>query len=167
MLGVMNVRPPAKEVLMHAKASIHIDAPVEMVDSLMVAAGTWPQWVVGMGDPDKIEGDGGAGTRIEFPMEMGGKRFHLSYEVQEYEHNSDGSVHWHARFDGDSRGWETWDYTPKDGGTEIFSEMEADPFPGVVSKIFAFVFVERLLNRNARQSLENLKRLAETESTRM
>ncbi len=152
---------------MHAKASIHIDAPIEMVDSLAVAADTWPQWVVGMGDPDEIVGDGGAGTRFGFPMEMGGKRFHLTYEVKDYEHKPDGSVHWHAQFTGDSRGWETWDFMPKDGGTEFSSEMEAEPFPGIVSKIFAFLFVERILNRSAHQSLANLKHLVESESTRM
>ncbi len=152
---------------MHAKASIHIAAPVETVDSLAIAADTWPRWVVGMGDPDEIVGDGGAGTRVGFPMEMGGKRFHLTYDVKEHEHRPDGSVHWHAECSGDSQGWETWDYLPKDGGTEFSSEMEVAPFPGVVSKIFAFLFVERLLKRSTLQSLENLKRLAESETVRM
>ena len=137
---------------MHAKASIHIDAPVEMVDSLAVAADTWPQWVVGMGDPDRVEGDGGEGTRIGFPMEMGGKRFHLWFRVESTSTTPTAASTGTRGFRRLTGLGDVGFRAERRRAPDLFQEMEAEPFPGIVSKIFAFLFVERLLNRGAQQT---------------
>jgi hypothetical protein len=51
-----------KEVLVHAKDTIRIDAPVEDVDRLALPPDAWSRYFVGMSEPEKIEGDGGPGT---------------------------------------------------------------------------------------------------------
>jgi hypothetical protein len=98
------------------------------------------------------------------PMNMGGKRFHMTCEVVECKRDPDGSVHWRGEFSGDSHGWEKWDLMPEDGGTLVAQEMEVSPLQGIFSRLAARLFVERMLTRNDRQSLENLKRLVESES---
>ncbi len=52
-----------------------------------------PLWV-GMREPDRIEGDGGPGTKVEFDLHMLGIRMHETDETIEERHNPDGSTDW-------------------------------------------------------------------------
>ena len=147
---------------MHAKDSIHINAPVEEVDRLALDPDGWARYFVGMSDPDEIVGDGGAGTKVGFTMRAAGARLHEIVCVMERRYDPDGSVRWRGELSGDSPGWESWDLVPEDGGTSVTEELEVEPAGGVVGKVAARLFVERIVRRNFHQSLENLKRLVES-----
>lgn len=147
---------------MHAKTRIHIASPVERVDSIASTPDNWARYVVGMGEPEEILGCGEVGTRARCPMHMAGRAFQLTYQVSEYERGPDGEVHWRAEISGDSRGWETLDLSPEDGGTRAVAEIEVEPLQGLVYRIAARLFAERVMKRNYQQTFENLKHLAES-----
>ena len=150
---------------MHAKDTIRIDAPVDDVDRVALPPDAWSRYFVGMSDPDEVRGDGGPGTIVEFTMSPpGGRPFHATCRVVEYEHQADGSVRWRGEYGGDNGGWETWDLRPVDGGSSVTVEMEVVPGGGPLIRLAADLFVQRPLRRNVHQSLENLKRLVESES---
>ena len=69
-----------------------------------------------------------------------------------------------GEYSGGNSGWETWDLRPVDGGALATVEMEVVPAGGAWIRVAANLFVQRPLRRNVRQSLENLKRLVESES---
>jgi hypothetical protein len=118
---------------------------------------------VGMSEPERIEGDGGPGTIVDFSMSPpGGRPFRATCRVVEYEHRADGSVHWRGEYSGGNSGWETWDLHPVDGGASATVEMEVVPSGGVLVRVAANLFVQRPMRRNVHQSLENLKRLVES-----
>jgi len=148
---------------MHARDTIHIDAPVGVVDRLALPPEAWSRYFVGMSAPDEVVGDGGPGTTVTFAMSPpGSKPFRATATVAEWEHRGDGSVHWRGEYSGGMGGWETWDLRPEDGGTSVAIEMDAQPAGGALVRAAATLFVQRPLRRNVHQSLWNLKRLAES-----
>ncbi len=148
---------------MRAKDTIRINAPVEDVDRLALPPDAWSRYFVGMSAPEKVEGDGGPGTIVEFSMSPPGARpFHATCRVVEWDHRPDGAVHWRGEYSGGNSGWEIWDLSPADGGASATVEMEVIPAGGPLVGLAANLFVQRPLRRNVRQSLENLKRLVET-----
>ena len=150
---------------MHAKDTIRINAPVDDVDRLALPPDAWSRYFVAMSDPEEIHGDGGPGTIVEFSMSPpGGRPFHATCRVVEWAHRPDGTVRWRGEFSGGNSGWETWDLRPEDGGTLVTEEMEVIPAGGALVRLAANLFVQRPLRRNVHQSLENLKRLVESES---
>ena len=149
---------------MHAKDTIRINAPVDDVDRLALPPDAWSRYFVGMSDPEEITGDGGPGTIVEFSMSPpGGRPFHATCRVVEWDHRPDGTVRWRGEFSGGNSGWETWDLRPEDGGTLVTEEMEVIPAGGALVRLAANLFVQRPLRRNVHQSLENLKRLVESD----
>jgi hypothetical protein len=155
----------AEEVPVHAKESIRIDAPVDDVDRVALPPDAWWKYFVGMSEPEAIRGDGGPGTIVDFSMSPpGGQPFHAACRVAEYDHRADGSVHWRGVYSGGNSGWETWDLRPVDGGALATVEMEVVPAGAVWIRVAANLFVQRPLRRNVHQSLENLKRLVESET---
>jgi hypothetical protein len=148
----------------HAKDNIRINAPVDDVDRLALPPDAWSRYFVGMSDPEEIKGDGGPGTIVEFSMSPpGGRPFHATCRVVEWVHRPDGTVRWRGEFSGGNSGWETWDLRPEDGGTLVTEEMEVIPAGGALVRLAANLFVQRPLRRNVHQSLENLKRLVESD----
>ncbi len=150
---------------MHAKDTIHIDAPVEDVDRIALPPDAWSRYFVGMSAPEEIRGDGGPGTIVEFTMSPpGGRPFHATCCVVEWEHRPNGAVRWRGEYSGGNSGWETWELTPADGGACATVEMEVIPAGGPLVGLVANLFVQRPLRRNVHQSLENLKRLVEAQA---
>ena len=148
---------------MHAKDTIRVNAPVDEVDRLALPPDAWSRYFVGMGEPEEIKGDGGPGTIVDFSMRPpGGRPFHATCRVVEYDCREDGRVHWRGEYSGGNSGWQTWDLLATDGGTSVTVEMEVVPAGGAFVRMAANLFVQRPLRRNVHQSLENLKRLAET-----
>ena len=148
---------------MHAKDTIRVDAPVEAVDRVALPPEAWSRYFVGMSEPERIKGDGGPGTIVDFSMSPpGGRAFHATCKVVAWDHRADGSVHWRGEYSGGYSGWETWDLLPADGGASLTVDMEVVPAGGPFVRAAANLFVQRPLRRNVRQSLENLKRLVES-----
>ena len=149
---------------MHAKDTIRINAPVDDVDRFALPPDAWARYFVGMSEPEAIRGDGGPGTIVEFSMSPpGGRPFHAACRVAEWAHPPDGAVRWRGEFSGGTSGWETSDLHPVDGGTLVTEEMEMIPAGGALVRLAADLFVQRPLRRNVHQSLENLKRLVESD----
>lgn len=147
---------------MHARDTIHIEAPVATVDALALPPDAWSRYFVGMSAPHEVVGDGGPGTRVRFSMSPpGGRTFNAEAKVVQYEHQADGSVHWRGEFSGGNGGWETFDLVPENGGASVTVEMEVVPAGGALTRAAARLLVQRPLRRNVRRSLDNLKRLVE------
>lgn len=147
---------------MHARESIYIDAPVDRVDGPALAPDAWWRYFVGMSEPERIDGDGGPGTTVDFTMTPPGARpFRATCRVVEWDHGPDGTVRWRGEFSGGNSGWETWELRPEGGGTFVTGELEVIPAGGPLVRLAADLFVQRPLRRNVHQSLENLKRLVE------
>ena len=102
----------------HLKHSIHIDAPVDKVGQYTDDPNNWPTFNIGMSEPDKITGHG-VGQEVEFTMLMAGMHGHQTVRTVEDRTEPDGSGHWRGELTGTSSGWQTWDFTPQDGGTLI------------------------------------------------
>ena len=93
----------------------------------------------------------------------GSRPFKATCRVVEYDHHPEGGVHWRGQYGGDYGGWETWDVVPVDGGSSVTVEMTVLPGGGPPIRLAADLFVQRQLRRNVHQSLENLKRLVESD----
>ena len=145
----------------HLKESLFIKAPVERLDEIVRDPHQWPNFWVGMSEPDRIDGDGGVGTKVEFDLHMLGVRMHESEETVEERHNPDGSTDWRWKFEGATSGHLACHHEPSDGGTTITTEFEYVLPGSVLGKVADRLVVEKMQSRDFRHSLENLKLLAE------
>ncbi len=145
----------------HFKDTIHIDAPVAKVDAVVRDPHQWPDFWVGMEDPEKISGDGGPGTSVEYGLVMFGVHVHETGRVIEERHDPDGSTHWRWEFEGGTSGWLACDHTPEDGGTRITSEMDYTLPGSVLGKVADRLLVEKRERRDLHTTMENLKLLVE------
>jgi len=137
-----------------------IDAPLETTFSIGTDPSRWGLWYVGLTDPEKMEGDGGAGTVTEHSYVLAGMRFPVTNVVEECELTAQGG-RWKAQVQGPLAGWHTWTYTPKGEQTEVSVQMEYTLPGSVLGKIADALFVERVEERSMEQTLQNLKHLIE------
>lgn len=146
----------------HIKDSIHIDAPVEKVDKFTDDPNNWPTFMEGMGAPDKITGDGGVGTVVEFTLLFAGVHLRETSRIVEVRRNPDGGGH--VRYDivGAMPASQTWDLKPENGGTLISMEMEYTLPGSVLGKVADRLVGEKMSERDIHHSLENLKLLMES-----
>ena len=153
---------PEEEVSMgHLKHNIRIDAPVDKVWEFSHDPHNWPTFMVGMSEPDKITGDGGVGTQVEFTMLMAGVHMRETCRVAGDRRDPDGGGHWRGDFTGPSSGWMTWDSKPENGGTLVTQEMEYTVPGSVLGKVVDRLIYEKRQERDMLHSLENLKLLME------
>jgi hypothetical protein len=146
----------------HLKDSIHINTPVEKVDRVVGDPRKWATFIVGMGEPEKISGDGGVGTVAEHSMAlMWGIRRPATTEVTEEWHAPDGSTYWRWEQEGTAPAWWTCYHQPREGGTLATSELEYALPWGMLGKAVDRLFVARSQRRAMRRTMENVKRLAE------
>lgn len=145
----------------HLQDSIHINAPVEKVDKFTSDPHGWPNFMVGMSEPDKVIGDGGVGTQVEFTLRVAGFPLHETCRVVEDRRDPDGSAHSRIDFEGTSPGWQTWDFKPEDGGTLVTMEMEYTVPGRALGKVVDRLLFEKMQKRDMHHSLENLKLFVE------
>jgi uncharacterized protein YndB with AHSA1/START domain len=146
----------------HIKLSTPIDAPVERVTEIALDPHHWASWWVNLGEAEKVDGDGGAGTVVEHSYLMAGVHFAVTTRVVESVQTPTGGKHVRLEFEGPLRGWQTWDYEPSDGGTLVTVEIEYNVPGKAIGKFADRVLVERLQERAREQTLENLKLMAES-----
>jgi coenzyme Q-binding protein COQ10 len=149
----------------HLTESLFIDAPVDRVDDIVRDPGQWPKFWVGMEEPDRIDGDGGPGTKVQFNLYMMGVRMHETEETVDEKHNADGSTDWRWKFDGTTSGWLTCHHEPIGDGTTITTEFDYTLPGSVLGKVADRLVIEKMQSRDFRHSLENLKLLAEETKT--
>ena len=100
---------------MHARDTIHIDAPVETVDAVTLPPDAWRRYFVGMSAPHEVVGDGGPGTTVAFSVSPPRPASWRPRVWRAYRDLADGNVHWRGEFAGGNGGWETWDLVPEAG----------------------------------------------------
>ncbi len=100
----------------HLKDSIMISAPVDKVDAFVSDPHNWCKYWVGLGEPEKITGDGGPGTVVEQSMVWFGMRMPLVIRTTENTTEPDGASHWRGELSGGAPGWQTFDLKPCGGG---------------------------------------------------
>jgi uncharacterized membrane protein len=146
----------------HISKSIVVGAPVEKVHAIAQDPERWTSWLIGLGETEKMSGDGGASTMVEHSYVMAGARIPVTTEVLENSSGADGA-RYRARARGPLAGEHTWTYEPVNGGTRVTLEMDYQVPGAALGKIADRLIVERMQARSFAQSLENLKMLCEAE----
>ena len=149
----------------HLTETLFIDAPIDRVDGIVRDPYQWPNFWVGMAEPERVDGDGGPGTKAEFNIYMMGVRMHETEETIEERHNPDGSTDWRWEFDGATSGKLSCHHEPQGEGTTITTEFDYTLPGSVLGKVADRLIIERMQSRDFRHSLENLKLLAEQTKT--
>lgn len=144
------------------KDSIFINAPVDKVHAMATDPHGWETWYVGLGEAQKVEGEGGMGTIVHHSYLLAGLHFAVTTEVTQNSKDVNGAYHWKSLFEGRLAGWQNWDYEPKEGGTQVTAEIEYTMPGSVLAKIANRQFVEKMQGRHTRHTLENLKHLMES-----
>ncbi|NLV71357.1 MAG: SRPBCC family protein [Actinobacteria bacterium] len=145
----------------YVKDSIFIQAPPEKVHAFAIDPRNWCRWFVGLAQIESQQGDGSPGTTVSHTYLMAGAHFPLTTRVIEDRAEPDGSFHWKAENEGALAGRLSWDYLPKDDGTQVEIHMEytiPGDFPG---ELASRLFIERNQERAAHLTLQNLKHLIE------
>ena len=145
----------------HIRDHITIGAPVDKVYELAHDPSRWATWFVGLGEAEKIEGDGSPGTTVEHHYLLAGMSFPLTSHVLEDEIRPDGSAHWKGDFQGPLSGWHVWDYRPTESGTEVFTETEYTVPGKALGQIADRLVIEKTQERSLHETLERMKLLAE------
>ncbi|MGT2462984.1 SRPBCC family protein [Sinomonas atrocyanea] len=145
----------------HIKVGTSIDAPVERVVEVAADPKHWASWWVNLGEAEKIEGDGGAGTVVEHKYLMAGVPFHVTTRVAESGPTPSGGHRIRIEFEGPLRGWQVWDYEPNGAGTEVTAEFDYNVPGRAIGKFADELIIERMQERAREQTLENLKLLVE------
>jgi uncharacterized membrane protein len=142
------------------RKSIVVEAPVEKVHAIAQDPERWTSWLNGLGETERMSGDGGTGTMVEHSYVMAGARIPVTTEVLENSSGAEGALY-RARAHGPLDGKHTWTYEPVDGGTRVTLEMQYKVPGAALGKIADRLIVERMQARSFEQSLENLKMLCE------
>ena len=146
----------------HVKKSILIHAPVEKVYAVARDPSRWPSWYDGMGEIEKLTGDGGVGTIVEVSYTMAGMRFPVTIKVLE-DHIDPEGARWSGKIEGPLAGEATWTYVPKNGDTAVTTDIEYTVPGKALGKIANKLIVERTQERSLEQTQENLKMLCEAD----
>lgn len=145
----------------HLTKTLFINVPVGKLDAVVKDPKQWSRFWVGMGEPDRVFGDGSPGTKVEFTMLVMGVRTHMIDRTIEERHNDDGSTDWRWELEGATPGWLTCHHAPKEGGTETTTELEYSVPGSVVGKAADRLLLEKRMRRDFENSLENLKLMVE------
>jgi uncharacterized membrane protein len=144
-----------KEFLMaHIKESILIAAPVDKVHAYAADIENWPTWYVGLREVS-MDGQNVPGTVIQVTYVLSGVHVEASTRITEHGQDAAGAWHWKAEAD---KGWQAWDYLPKDDGTVVEVEMEL-AIPWIAARFFKGAFRQTLQNLKQRTEASNRPRL--------
>ncbi len=146
----------------HLKHGLLMHIRVDGLDEIVKDFHRWPEFQVGLGEAERVFGDGSPGTKAEFTQLMMGVRSHLTYRTIEERHNPDGSTDWRWEFEGAADGWLTCHHEPRGDDTETTTEMEYSLPGSVLGRVADRLLIEKRFRRDFENSLENLKLLAET-----
>jgi coenzyme Q-binding protein COQ10 len=145
----------------HLSTTMQINAPVEVLNAIVRDPHNWPKFQVGMGEPERVFGDGGPGTKVEFTQLMMGVKLRLVQRTIEERHDPDGSTFWRWELEGTAPGWITCHHQPHGDGCQITTNFEYAVPGSVLGKVADRLLIERRERRDFESSLENLKLLAE------
>jgi len=144
----------------HLKKSILIHAPVEKVYALARDPNRWATWYVGLSEPEEVSGEGEVGTVVKHSYLLAGMRFPVTSRVLE-DHIGPEGGRWKGKIEGPLAGEHTWVYTPREGDTEVTADIEYTVPGSALGRIADRLIIERMQERAADQTLENLRLLCE------
>lgn len=144
----------------HIKKSIYINAPVEKVYAMARDPNRWATFYAGLSEPEEINGHGEVGTVVKHYYLMAGMRFPVTSRVLVDSIGPNGGQ-WKGKIEGPLDGEQTWDYVPKNDGTEVSINISYTLPGAVLGRIANRLLVERMQERAIEQTLENLKILCE------
>jgi uncharacterized membrane protein len=142
------------------KKSIFINAPVERVYKYARDPRKWSQWYANLSGPDKLSGEGEAGTVVELKMSLIGLHFPVTVEVVEDNLNPTGSG-WVGNVKGPLAGKQVFTYIPKENGTEASVELEYTVPANFMGTIINTLIFEKIVENGLKHTLENLKIICE------
>jgi uncharacterized protein YndB with AHSA1/START domain len=148
----------------HLKKSVIIHAPVEKVYAFARDPRLWHTWWVALGAPEKMTGGGEVGTVVEHSYLLAGIKFPVTSRVLEDGTGPEGS-RWRGAIEGPFAGEQTWNYRSKSGNTEVTCEIEYTVPGKALGKFVDRLIVERMMDRNAEHTMDNLKMICENEAT--
>ena len=140
-----------------AKKSIFIDAPMEKVHRYGRNPYTWPEWYSNFIGPDKVTGDGGVETIIDFRYSVMGKQIPIKIEVVK-----DTLPEWKGQFSGSMEGEIIVKLSPNGNGTDAEIDWRYSIKKGVLGKIADLKMVEKLLGHSLANTMENWKVICES-----
>jgi len=146
----------------HLMHNLFIHVTVDELDAIVKDPHNWPSFWVGMGEPERVFGDGSPGTKAEFPLVMMGVKLRLVDRTVEEKHNSNGSTDWRWEIEGTMSGSLSCHHEPRNDGTAVSTTFDYTIPGSVLGKFADRLFVEKRVRHDFEDSLDNLKLLAET-----
>ncbi len=144
----------------HIKKSIRIHAPVQKVFALARDPKHWASFWVGLSEPEEVNGTGEVGTVVKHSYLMAGVRFPVTSRILEDQMGPEGA-RWRGAIEGPLAGEQSWTYTPRNGDTEVTTDIEYTVPGSALGRIADRLIIERIQERSIEQTLENLKLLCE------
>jgi len=138
------------------KSDIYIDAPVDEVHNFGHDPNKWSQWYVNFRGPEKMTGNGAAGTIVEGEYTLMGVHIPVRIEVIEDTRN-----HWESRITGAMEGEMNVTMVPDGSGSHVeFRWTYALPSE-LLSKLVDSRFAEKMMERALVHTMENWKMMCE------
>lgn len=142
------------------KVSNFINAPLEKVSEYAMNPKEWEHWYAHLSGPEKLNGNGDAGTVGEFKYTLLGIHLPMTVKVKECTLSPEKHV-WIGTFAGPLYGTQTFTYMPKNGGTEVTAEIEYTVPGSIFGKIANILVIEKIQENATIATLANLKAICE------
>ena len=148
----------------HIYKNTLVHAPVEKIYNFARDPQNWNTFFIGLGMPEEIKGNGTAGTVAKFPFTMAGLVFPVTIRVNDEKFVAGGKTYWKAAIEGPLAGNIEWNYVPKGTNeTEITLDINYTVPGKLLGKITDKLLIERMQEKAAATTLENMKLLCEAE----
>lgn len=144
------------------KKTVFIDRRLEEVHRFATNPTHWYQWYAGLSEAENLIGKGGKGTSLDLKYAFFGRYLQLHVLVEENVRVGDGYI-WRGLINGAFDARQTWNYLPKDGGTEIQFEMDYELPGSLLGKLANTIYIKKLMNNSIEQTLQNLKDISESD----
>jgi carbon monoxide dehydrogenase subunit G len=144
------------------RSEVEIEAPAEAVWATVMDPHRLGEWVTthrGLGDrtPRRL----GEGSCFEQDLDVAGARFRVRWTVTELDEPT--SVTWSGDGPAGSTAKVRYELDPREGATLFAYENSFDLPGGPLGRIAKHTVGDRVARREARRTLQNLKRLVESE----
>lgn len=143
------------------KKSIVINRPAEKVYNFATDPAKWHEWYVGITEPEDIQGNGEAGTKMTLKYKILGVDLPVSCEIVENTEKGDCYV-WKGIIKGAINSRQTWTYVPEEENTEVMIDVEYEVPGNVLGKLADVLVVENIQNKAMEETLNNLKTVCES-----
>ncbi len=144
----------------HIKREVFIQKPPQAVYAIARDPNRWATWFANLSGPDKLEGDGSAGTVGYYTYKMAGVPFSVKVTVLEDVSAPEG-CRWRGKVEGALTAEQTFSYMPEGDGTRLVVEVDYEVPGGGLGKLADKLVVERFNEQSADQTLQALKQLCE------